>query len=34
MYEFWGDIITKQLNQALAEQKDQVLVNLASDEIF
>ncbi|APC10375.1 MULTISPECIES: peroxide stress protein YaaA [Providencia] len=34
LYEFWGDIITKQLNQALAEQKDQVLVNLASDEYF
>lgn len=34
LYEFWGDIITKQLNQALAQQKDQVLVNLASDEYF
>ena len=34
LYEFWGDIITKQLNQALAEQKDQVLVNLSSDEYF
>ncbi|HEM6891698.1 TPA: peroxide stress protein YaaA [Providencia rettgeri] len=34
LYEFWGDIITKQLNQALAEQKNQVLVNLASDEYF
>lgn len=34
LYEFWGDIITKQLNQALVEQKDQVLVNLASDEYF
>ncbi|EKT53972.1 peroxide stress protein YaaA [Providencia rettgeri] len=34
LYEFWGDIITKQLNQALAQQKDQILVNLASDEYF
>lgn len=34
LYEFWGDIITKQLNQALAQQKDQVLINLASDEYF
>ncbi|WP_369309909.1 peroxide stress protein YaaA [Providencia rettgeri] len=34
LYEFWGDIITKQLNQALAQQKDPVLVNLASDEYF
>lgn len=34
LYEFWGDIITKQLNLALAQQKDQVLVNLASDEYF
>lgn len=34
IYEFWGDIITNQLNSAIAEQGDQVLVNLASDEYF
>lgn len=34
LYEFWGDIITNQLNSAIAEQGDQVLVNLASDEYF
>ncbi|MGJ3355524.1 peroxide stress protein YaaA [Providencia sp. Je.9.19] len=34
LYEFWGDIITNQLNQSLAEQGDQILVNLASDEYF
>ena len=34
LYEFWGDIITNQLNQSLADQGDQILVNLASDEYF
>lgn len=34
LYSFWGDIITKNLNQALAAQKDNILVNLASDEYF
>ncbi|MGY5452233.1 peroxide stress protein YaaA [Agarivorans sp. MS3-6] len=34
LYQFWGDIITEQLNQALAEQGDNVLVNLASNEYF
>lgn len=34
LYEFWGDIITNQLNSAIAKQGDQVLVNLASDEYF
>ncbi|MCW2256346.1 cytoplasmic iron level regulating protein YaaA (DUF328/UPF0246 family) [Providencia alcalifaciens] len=34
LYEFWGDIITNQLNNALVAQGDQVLVNLASDEYF
>ena len=29
-----GDIITENLNQALAAQGDNVLVNLASDEYF
>nr|WKN38740.1 peroxide stress protein YaaA [Tunicatimonas sp. TK19036] len=34
LYTFWGDRITKQLNQSLAEQKTPVLVNLASNEYF
>lgn len=34
LYEFWGDIITNQLNQSLAAQGDAILVNLASDEYF
>lgn len=34
LYEFWGDIITNHLNQAIAAQGDQILVNLASDEYF
>lgn len=34
LYEFWGDRITRSLNSALEEQKDQVLINLASQEYF
>lgn len=34
LYAFWGDIITDKLNQALAEQGDEVLINLASEEYF
>lgn len=34
LYAFWGDIITDHLNQALAEQGDDLLLNLASDEYF
>ncbi|MBN3206147.1 MULTISPECIES: peroxide stress protein YaaA [Pectobacterium] len=34
LYSFWGDTITEKLNQALREQGDDVLVNLASDEYF
>ncbi|WP_325893844.1 peroxide stress protein YaaA [Grimontia sp. NTOU-MAR1] len=34
LYQFWGDIITDELNQALAAQGDKVLVNLASNEYF
>ncbi len=34
LYAFWGDIITEHLNQALAEQGDDLLLNLASDEYF
>ncbi|MDF2445311.1 MAG: uncharacterized protein K0S46_547 [Moraxellaceae bacterium] len=32
LYEFWGDTLAKALNRALAEQGDDVLVNLASEE--
>lgn len=34
LYQFWGDIITDKLNQAIAEQGDNVLINLASNEYF
>ena len=34
LYQFWGDIITDKLNDALAEQGDNVLINLASNEYF
>jgi cytoplasmic iron level regulating protein YaaA (DUF328/UPF0246 family) len=34
LYQFWGDIITNELNQALAQQGDDVLINLASNEYF
>jgi cytoplasmic iron level regulating protein YaaA (DUF328/UPF0246 family) len=34
LYQFWGDIITNELNQALVEQGDDVLINLASNEYF
>ncbi|MBZ6065686.1 peroxide stress protein YaaA [Aeromonas schubertii] len=34
LYTFWGERITEHLNQALAEQGDEVLINLASDEYF
>ncbi len=34
LYAFWGDSITRALNQALAAQGDGVLVNLASEEYF
>lgn len=34
LYQFWGNIITEKLNQALVEQGDKVLVNLASNEYF
>jgi len=34
LYQFWGDIITDNLNNALAEQGDDVLINLASNEYF
>ncbi len=34
LYEFWGDKITKQLNNELEDQSADVLVNLASNEYF
>ncbi|MGI2854402.1 peroxide stress protein YaaA [Shewanella algae] len=34
LYVFWGDIITDAINQALAQQGDDVVVNLASNEYF
>lgn len=34
LYAFWGTIITGAVNEALQEQKDRVLVNLASNEYF
>ena len=34
LYQFWGNIITDELNKALVEQGDDVLINLASNEYF
>jgi cytoplasmic iron level regulating protein YaaA (DUF328/UPF0246 family) len=34
LYEFWGQRLTRALNEALAEQRQPVLVNLASQEYF
>ena len=34
LYEYWGEQITEMLNEALDEQGDRVLVNLASAEYF
>lgn len=34
LYTFWGDRLTDALNAALAEQGDDLLLNLASDEYF
>ena len=34
LYEFWGSIITDEINQRLAATDSQVLVNLASNEYF
>lgn len=34
LYDFWGDKVTTLINRALAKQKDDVLVNLASNEYF
>ena len=34
LYQFWGEIITNKINGALAEQGDDILINLASNEYF
>ena len=34
LYAFWGNIITDAINQALAQQGDDIVVNLASNEYF
>lgn len=34
LYEFWGDTLTHAVNAAMAEQGDDVLINLASQEYF
>ena len=34
LYQFWGERITEQLNEALQKQQEPVLVNLASNEYF
>ncbi|QIR15210.1 peroxide stress protein YaaA [Shewanella aestuarii] len=34
LYAFWGDSITQAVNEALAEQGDDIIVNLASNEYF
>lgn len=34
LYQFWGDIITDLINERMAENKEKVLVNLASNEYF
>ena len=34
LYQFWGDIITDELNNVLSSQSSDVLVNLSSNEYF
>ena len=34
LYAFWGEIITDEVNRALIEQGDDIIVNLASNEYF
>lgn len=34
LYQFWGNIITDELNKLLAKQESDVLINLASNEYF
>ena len=34
LYQFWGEIITEYLQQAIDKQGDNILINLASDEYY
>ncbi|MBB1198873.1 peroxide stress protein YaaA [Enterobacteriaceae bacterium 89] len=34
LYQFWGEVITNKLNEALKAQGDDIVINLASDEYF
>ena len=34
LYQFWGDLITQQINEDLKAQNSELLVNLASDEYY
>jgi cytoplasmic iron level regulating protein YaaA (DUF328/UPF0246 family) len=34
LYQFWGNVITDKLNEAITAQGDNVLINLASNEYF
>jgi len=34
LYQFWGSIVTNAVNEALQQQGDQLLINLASNEYF
>jgi len=34
LYQFWGEMITNSINQDLAAQGDDILINLASNEYF
>ncbi|MGS0679589.1 peroxide stress protein YaaA [Shewanella sp. 125m-7] len=34
LYQFWGDIITDEINKATAAQGDEFIINLASNEYF
>ena len=34
LYQFWGNVITDKLNEAIVAQGDNVLINLASNEYF
>jgi len=34
LYQFWGDMITNSINDTLAAQGDDILINLASNEYF
>ncbi len=34
LYQFWGEVITNEINRALSEQENEILINLASEEYF